>query len=184
MKYRNGHVDQVTNLEQYEKCMDNNQFINRPEHRSPSRHNKAEQSEINGTQWDLLSSEMSYIYRHRTFGGLFCINFLERPLPWRRRLQAHTKRWCIHCPIFRVVHHSENGGKKLLLNERQKFKPSVQTSDLVASSSSMHGWSTNHWITWAIFFRDMLKSAFLLQKGIGTFLSISASAGYNFCEVS
>ena len=50
MKYKNGHVDQVTNLEQYEKYMDNNQFINRPEHRSPSRHNKAEQGEINGTQ--------------------------------------------------------------------------------------------------------------------------------------
>jgi hypothetical protein len=43
----------------------------------------------------------------------------------------------------------------------------------------MHGWSTNHWITWAIFFSDFtLKSSFLLQKGTGTFPSSSASAGY------
>ena len=101
------------------------------------------------------------------------------PLSWRWRLQASTKRWCIYCPIFRTVQYAENGGSELLVSERQKSKPRVQTSDLVASSSSIHGWSPNHWITWAIFFSDiMLKSAFLPQKGTETFPSTSARAGY------
>ena len=94
-------------------------------------------------------------------------------------MHAPTKRWCIYCPIFSVVQYPENGDSQLLLNERQKFKPIVQTSDLIASSSSMYGLPTNHWITWAIFFSViMLKPAFLLKKGTGNFPSTSASAGY------
>jgi hypothetical protein len=118
-------------------------------------------------------------YTGAKLSGDFCIHFVVILLSWRWRLQAPTKRWCIYCPIFRVVQYAENRGSELLASERQKSKPSVQTSDLVASSSSIHGWSTNHWITSAIFFRDiMLKSTFLLQKGTETFPSTSARTGY------
>jgi hypothetical protein len=129
MKYKNGRVDQVTNLEQYEKYWSNKNFIiqwlklpsnttlvllprwqgvviellllrrhvstvyaviirslhnashkkthfiNRPENRPPGRHNKTEQGDINGTQWELQSSEISYIqapHFRRTFLQPFC----------------------------------------------------------------------------------------------------------------
>jgi len=43
------------------------------------------------------------VYKGTIFWEEILHPFLVGPLPWRWRLQAHTKRWCIYCHIFRAV---------------------------------------------------------------------------------